>query len=87
MMVAVTHDDYSHDLRDRLTRARLWRVVSALRNRERAEISTGFGGLLFMMSAVGYLALVIMLEAWPVYSVLSLKAKNLTARSAPRSQV
>ena len=36
-----------------------------------AEIPTSFGGLLFMMAAVGYLAGVIILEAWPVYSFLS----------------
>jgi ABC-2 type transport system permease protein len=36
-----------------------------------AEIPTSFGGLLFMMAAVGYLAGVIVLEAWPVYSYLS----------------
>ena len=36
-----------------------------------AEIPTSFGGLLFMMSAVGYLAGVIILEAWPVYIFLS----------------
>jgi ABC-2 type transport system permease protein len=35
-----------------------------------ADIPTGFGGLLFMMTAVGYLAAVIVLEAWPVYAVL-----------------
>ncbi len=32
-----------------------------------AEIPTSFGGLLFMMSAVTYLAGVVVLEAWPVY--------------------
>ncbi len=36
-----------------------------------AEIPTSFGGLLFMMAAVGYLAGIIILEAWPVYSFLS----------------
>ena len=36
-----------------------------------AEIPTSFGGLLFMMTAVAYLAGVILLEAWPVYSFLS----------------
>ncbi|HUP89799.1 MAG TPA: hypothetical protein VM100_10620, partial [Longimicrobiales bacterium] len=41
-----------------------------------AEISTGFGGLLFMMSAAGYLGLVIMMEAWPVYSVLQARFKG-----------
>ncbi|MGW8265895.1 MAG: putative ABC transporter permease subunit [Longimicrobiales bacterium] len=35
-----------------------------------AEIPTSFGGLLFMMTAVIYLAGVILLEAWPVYSFL-----------------
>lgn len=41
-----------------------------------AEISTGFGGLLFMMSATAYLAIVIMLQAWPVYSVLQSKLRG-----------
>ncbi|MBI4538765.1 MAG: hypothetical protein HY704_04550 [Gemmatimonadetes bacterium] len=35
-----------------------------------AEIPTSFGGLLFMMAAVAYLAGVVMLEAWPVYLFL-----------------
>lgn len=41
-----------------------------------AEISTGFGGLLFMMSAAAYLTIVIMLQAWPVYSVLQSKLRG-----------
>ncbi|MEX2467635.1 MAG: hypothetical protein WD995_12050, partial [Gemmatimonadota bacterium] len=36
-----------------------------------AEIPTSFGGLLFMMAAVIYLAGVVMLEGWPVYVYLS----------------
>ncbi|MFT5434920.1 MAG: ABC-2 type transport system permease protein, partial [Myxococcota bacterium] len=36
-----------------------------------AEIPTSFGGLLFMMAAVTYLALLIALEGWPVYRFLS----------------
>jgi len=36
-----------------------------------AEIPTSFGGLLFMMAAVIYLAGVVILEAWPVYLFLS----------------
>jgi len=36
-----------------------------------AEIPTSFGGLLFMMSAVIYLGIVVILEAWPVYLFLS----------------
>jgi ABC-2 type transport system permease protein len=35
-----------------------------------AEIPTSFGGLLFMMSAVIYLGVVVLLEAWPVYLFL-----------------
>jgi ABC-2 type transport system permease protein len=35
-----------------------------------AEIPTSFGGLLFMMTAVTYLAGVVILEAWPVYLYL-----------------
>jgi len=41
-----------------------------------ADISTGFGGLTFMMTAVGYLACVIVLQAWPVYSVLRARAEG-----------
>ena len=36
-----------------------------------AEIPTSFGGLLFMMAAVTYLAGVVILEAWPVYLFLN----------------
>ncbi|HUH11658.1 MAG TPA: hypothetical protein VMK65_01055, partial [Longimicrobiales bacterium] len=36
-----------------------------------AEISTGYGGLLFMMLAIAYLAAVVVMEAWPVYAFLS----------------
>jgi ABC-2 type transport system permease protein len=35
-----------------------------------AEIPTSFGGLVFMMSAVSYLAVVVILLAWPVNSFL-----------------
>ena len=41
-----------------------------------AEISTGFGGLVFMMTATTYLGLVIMLEAWPVYAILRAYAEG-----------
>lgn len=46
-----------------------------------AEIPTSFGGLLFMMVAVGYLAGVILLEAWPVYSFLSDNLRGDAARN------
>ena len=36
-----------------------------------AEIPTSFGGLVFMMVAVGYLGAVVVLEAWPVYLFLA----------------
>jgi ABC-2 type transport system permease protein len=39
-----------------------------------AEIPTSFGGLLFMMAAVTYLAGVVILEAWPVYAYLMTQA-------------
>lgn len=42
-----------------------------------ADISTGFGGLLFMMTAVAYLAGMIVLQAWPVYSVLRARADGV----------
>ena len=35
-----------------------------------AEIPTSFGGLVFMMAAVSYLAVVVILLAWPVYRFL-----------------
>ncbi len=35
-----------------------------------AEIPTSFGGLMFMITAVSYLAVVVVLEAWPVYLFL-----------------
>src|SRR5690606_11842658 len=35
------------------------------------EIPTSFGGLLFMMVAVAYLAALVVLEGWPVYLYLS----------------
>lgn len=42
-----------------------------------AEISAGFGGLIFMMAAVTYLGLVVVLEAWPVYAVLRARAAGV----------
>ncbi|MFO7894875.1 MAG: hypothetical protein R6U63_14165 [Longimicrobiales bacterium] len=41
-----------------------------------ADIPTGFGGLLFMMTAIAYLAAVIVLEAWPVYAVLQARLND-----------
>lgn len=41
-----------------------------------AEIPTSFGGLLFMMSAVSYLAGVVILEAWPVYTFLASRFRD-----------
>ncbi|MGH7444774.1 MAG: putative ABC transporter permease subunit, partial [Longimicrobiales bacterium] len=42
-----------------------------------AEISTGFGGLIFMMAATAYLGIIIVLEAWPVYAVLRARAEGV----------
>jgi ABC-2 type transport system permease protein len=36
-----------------------------------AEIPTSFGGLLFMMCAVSYLAGIVILEGWPVFLYLN----------------
>jgi ABC-2 type transport system permease protein len=41
-----------------------------------AEIPTSFGGLLFMMGAVSYLGLVVLLEAWPIWRVLRSRARG-----------
>ncbi len=41
-----------------------------------AEIPTSFGGLIFMMTAVTYLAGVVVLEAWPVYLFLSSRVRE-----------
>lgn len=47
-----------------------------------AEIPTSFGGLLFMMAAVTYLAGVILMEAWPVYSFLSANFRGEPLRNS-----
>lgn len=41
-----------------------------------AEIPTSFGGLLFMMTAVLYLAGVVVLEGWPVYLFVSARLEG-----------
>ena len=41
-----------------------------------ADISTGFGGLLFMMTSIAYLGAIVVLEAWPVYSVLYARSRG-----------
>jgi ABC-2 type transport system permease protein len=41
-----------------------------------AEIPTSFGGLLFMMAAVSYLAGVVILEGWPVYLFLDARFRG-----------
>ena len=48
-----------------------------------AEIPTSFGGLLFMMAAVTYLAGVVLLEAWPVYLYLDSRFQAGTAEVSP----
>jgi ABC-2 type transport system permease protein len=47
-----------------------------------AEIPTSFGGLLFMMAAVTYLGLVVVLEAWPRYLFLSSRLSGAQAGPA-----
>lgn len=41
-----------------------------------AQIPTGFGGFLFMMTATVYLAVVVALEAWPVYTFLQARLRG-----------
>ena len=43
-----------------------------------AEIPTSFGGLIFMMSAVSYLAVVVVLLAWPVNGLLQARFAGQT---------
>jgi ABC-2 type transport system permease protein len=52
-----------------------------------AEIPTSFGGLLFMMAAVSYLAGVVILEGWPVYVFLDarLQGAEVEVTTAPLS--
>jgi len=47
-----------------------------------AEIPTSFGGLLFMMAAVTYLACVIIMEAWPVYAFLQANLRGEPIRNS-----
>jgi ABC-2 type transport system permease protein len=44
-----------------------------------AEIPTSYGGLLFMMGAVLYLGVIVLLEAWSVWWVLSAEARGVQA--------
>jgi len=44
-----------------------------------AEIPTSFGGLLYMMAAVSYLAGIVILEGWPVYAFLSARFEGVEA--------
>lgn len=48
-----------------------------------AEIPTSFGGLVFMMVAVTYLAGLIALEAWPVYRFLSGRSLGAAGSALP----
>ena len=42
-----------------------------------AEIPTGFGGLLFMMCAITYLGVIIVLEAWPMITLLRAQSEGV----------
>lgn len=46
------------------------------RTENAADIATGFGGLLFMMASISYLAIVIAVQAWPVYAYLRARARG-----------
>lgn len=49
------------------------------RTENAADIATGFGGLLFMMASISYLAIVIAMQAWPVYAFLQDVARHGSA--------
>lgn len=45
-----------------------------------AEIPTGFGGLLFMMTAVSYLGVLLLLEGWPTIALLRAQVEGNAER-------
>jgi ABC-2 type transport system permease protein len=47
-----------------------------------AEIPTSFGGVVCMIFSIGFIALVVMIEAWPIY-VLTLQALKPRASAVP----
>ena len=42
-----------------------------------ASVATGFGGLIYMIISAIYVAVVVMLEAWPVYTIFMSEARNI----------
>ena len=60
-------------------------IYPNLETENTAEIPTSFGGLVFMMSAVSYLAVVVILLAWPVYGLLQarLSSQSVGAEFVP----
>jgi len=51
-------------------------VFPRFRTENAADIATGFGGLVFMMASISYLAGVITIQAWPVYRYLEGSARG-----------
>jgi len=47
-----------------------------------AQVATGFGGLLYMILAMGFIALVIVLEAGPVYTLFMAQIRHQTLHSS-----
>jgi ABC-2 type transport system permease protein len=41
-----------------------------------AAVATGFGGLIFMIFSAIYVAVIITLEAWPVYAIFVAQVRN-----------
>jgi ABC-2 type transport system permease protein len=46
-----------------------------------AQVATGFGGFIFMVTSALYVALVVVLEAWPVYTLLRAEAYDAPLES------
>ena len=47
-----------------------------------AKIAAGFGGVLYMVLCIGFIGLVVVLEAWPVYVLLMSKLQGLPLSAA-----
>src|SRR5262245_42679834 len=52
-----------------------------------AKIAASFGGVLYMVLCIGFIGLVTVLEAWPVYVLMSSKLRHLPLSTAQWSSM
>jgi ABC-2 type transport system permease protein len=52
-----------------------------------AKIAAGFGGVLYMVLCIGFIGLVAVLEAWPVYVIMMSKLQRLPLSTAQWSSI